>query len=150
MKYVAYGMFCPSTDDKLRVAIPKQVRTVLGGEEGQGVYVAPGTDGSLAIYTESAFSRLADRINEVSPTRQDMGFTRLFYARAQRPEIDSQGRIRIPQELATLARLQKEVVLLGVQDHMELWAVESWNSYLEEKQSHYDAIAEAALGHPES
>jgi MraZ protein len=145
------GCFARALDDKLRVAIPKQVRAVLGGEEGQGVYVAPGTDGSLAIYTETAFSRLAERLNEVSPTRQDVrAFTRLFYARAQRAEIDAQGRIRIPQELATLARLQKEVVLLGVQDHLELWAVESWNTYLEEKQTHYDAIAEAALGRPES
>jgi MraZ protein len=145
------GCFARALDDKLRVAIPKQVRAVLGGEEGQGVYVAPGTDGSLAIYTETAFSRLAERLNDVSPTRQDVrAFTRLFYARAQRAEIDGQGRIRIPQELATLARLQKEVVLLGVQDHLELWAVESWNTYLEEKQTHYDAIAEAALGGSES
>ena len=111
--------------------------------------MAPGTDESLALYTEEAFARLAERLAAISPTRQDVrAFTRLFYARAQRVELDGQGRVRIPQELAELARLEKEVVLLGVQDHLELWAVERWESYLAEKQTHYDEIAEAAFRGP--
>jgi MraZ protein len=69
----------------------------------------------------------------------------LFYARAQRAELDSQGRVRIPPELAELARLDKDVVLLGVQDHMEVWAAERWKAYLAEQQGHYDEIAEAAF-----
>ncbi len=48
--------------------------------------------------------------------------------------------------LAELAELQKEVVLLGVQDHLELWAAVRWEAYLAEKQAHYDDIAEAAFG----
>ena len=104
----------------------------------------------MAIYTEEAFARLAEHIQRASPTRQDVrAFTRLFYARAQRAELDGQGRVRIPQELAELARLDKEVVLLGVQDHLELWSAERWEAYLAEKQSHYDEIAEAAFGGPE-
>ncbi len=118
--------------------------------DGGGLYVAPGTDQSLAIYTEEAFARLAEHIQRASPTRQDVrAFTRLFYARAQRAELDGQGRVRIPQELADLARLDKEVVLLGVQDHLELWSAERWEAYLAEKQPHYDEIAEAAFGGPE-
>ena len=110
------------------------------------MYIAPGTDQSLALYTEEAFARLADRLAQASPTRQDVRtFNRLFYARAQRVELDSQGRVRIPPELAELARLDKEVVLLGVQDHMEIWAAERWKSYLAERQGHYDEIAEAAF-----
>jgi MraZ protein len=139
------GAFSRSIDDKLRVAIPKRLREALGDNE-LGVYIAPGTDQSLALYTEEAFARLADRLAQASPTRQDVRtFNRLFYARAQRVELDSQGRVRIPPELAELARLDREVVLLGVQDHVELWAAERWKSYLAERQSHYDEIAEAAF-----
>jgi DNA-binding transcriptional regulator/RsmH inhibitor MraZ len=47
--------------------------------------------------------------------------------------------------LAELARLGREVVLLGVQDHVEVWAADRWKSYLAEQQSHYDEIAEAAF-----
>jgi MraZ protein len=143
------GCFSRSIDDKLRVAIPIKVRAVLEGPEKGAVFVAPGTDGSLAIYAETAFSRLAERLAEASPTRQDVrAFTRLFYAQAQQVELDVQGRVRIPPELAAWAGLQKEVVLLGVQDHLELWAADRWAAYLAEKQPHYDRIAEAAFDPP--
>ena len=144
------GTFSRSIDEKLRVAIPKCLRAALKYPEGRWLYVAPGTDQSLALYTEEAFARLAEHLARASPTRQDVrAFTRLFYARAQRVELDGQGRVRIPQELADLARLKKEVVLLGVQDHLELWSAERWAAYLAEKQTHYDEIAEAAFGGPD-
>jgi MraZ protein len=140
------GSFSRSIDDKLRVAIPAKVRAALEGPKEGAIFVAPGTDGSLAIYAEEAFSRLAERLAEVSPTRQDVrAFTRLFYAQAQQVEVDAQGRVRIPPELAAWAGLQKDVVLLGVQDHLELWAADRWAAYLAERQPHYDRIAEAAF-----
>jgi MraZ protein len=141
------GTFSRSIDEKLRVAIPKRLRAGLGEPEGGGLYAAPGTDQSLALYPEAAFARLAEQLARSSPTRQDVrAFTRLFFARAQRLELDGQGRVRIPQELVDLARLEKEVVLLGVQDHLELWSAERWEAYLGEKQAHYDEMAEAAFG----
>lgn len=140
------GLFSRSIDDKLRVAIPKRLRGAFSPEDRQALYVAPGTDESLALYTEEAFARLADRLALASPTRQDVrSFNRLFYARAQRVELDAQGRLRVPAELAHLAHLEKEVVLLGVQDHIEVWAAERWKAYLDERQSHYDEIAETAF-----
>jgi MraZ protein len=140
------GTFGRSVDEKLRVAIPKGLREAIDGGPGCVLYVAPGTDGSLAVYTEKSFARLGERLTDVSPTQQNVrAFTRLFYARAQRVELDSQGRIRVPAELAELAGLGREAVLLGVQDHLELWAVERWRQYLAERQSHYDEIAEAAF-----
>lgn len=141
------GAFTRSIDDKLRVAIPKRLRVALECPQGGGLYVAPGTDASLVIYTEEEFGRLARRLAGSSPTKQHVrAFTRLFYARAQRVDVDRQGRIRIPTELAELARLGNEVVLLGVQDHLELWAADRWETYLAEKQPHYDEIAEGAFG----
>lgn len=143
------GTFSRSTDEKLRVAIPKRLRVAMHCSEATVLYIAPGTDQSLAIYTEETFSKLAERWAEVPPNREDVrAYTRLFFARAQRVEVDGQGRVRIPQELAQLARLEKEVVLLGVQDHLELWAAGRWQSYLAEKQPHYDQIAQSAFGGP--
>jgi MraZ protein len=144
------GAFCRSVDEKLRVAIPKRLREAFASasdKQSAAVYLAPGTDQSLALYSEEAFARLADRLGQASPTRQDVRtFTRLFYARAQRVELDAQGRVRIPPELAELAGLSKDVVLLGVQDHVEVWAADRWQSYLAQKQGHYDEIAETAFG----
>ena len=109
------GTFTRSIDEKLRVAIPKRLRESLECARGGCLFVAPGTDRSLAIYTEEAFEHVADRLSRASPTGQEVrAFTRLFYGRAQRVELDGQGRIRIPVELAELAELSKDAVLLGV------------------------------------
>ncbi len=116
------GTFNRTLDEKLRVAIPKPMRDALPCPPGGGVYVTPGTDGSLTLYTEAAFQSLGERLAQNPPTRQDVrAFSRLFYGQAQHADIDRQGRIRIPPELATLAKLQTEVVLVGVQDHVEIW-----------------------------
>ena len=140
------GTFTRALDEKLRVAVPKGFREVLETSPEKVVYVAPGTDGSLVIHTEESFQRLADRLSQASPTRQDVrAYTRLFYAQAQRVELDQQGRLRIPPPLATWAELGKEVVLLGVQDHLELWSAQRWQAYLAQKQPQYDQIAEAAF-----
>jgi MraZ protein len=139
------GTFARAIDEKQRIAIPKLVRSAWGEQAGM-LYVAPGTDGSLAIYTEAALARLADRLSAASPTSQDVrAFSRLFYARAQAAELDAQGRIRIPPELAQLAGLTNQAVLIGVQDHLELWDRARWEAYSAEKQSQYDQIAEAAF-----
>jgi len=141
------GSYGRVIDEKQRVAIPKRLREAMGLANGGILYVAPGTDESLALYTQSAFESLAGRLDQASPNRRDVrAFVRLFYARAQGVELDSQGRVRIPQDLATLARLEKDVVLLAVQDHLELWSAERWQAYLEEQQGHYDEFAETAFG----
>jgi len=143
------GAFSRSVDEKLRVAIPKRLRVALECAEGGSLYLAPGTDKSLALYPEEEFARLADRVKGMSPTRPDVrAFTRLFYTAAQRVELDGQGRIRIPQDLADWAGLANEAVLLGVQDHVELWCPKRWKHYQSEKQPHYDEIAETVFGSP--
>ncbi len=141
------GTYARSIDEKLRVALPKRLRETLGCPIGGNLFVAPGTDGSLAIYPEEAFARWGERLRAAPPTQKDVrAFTRLFYSQAQQVELDQQGRIRIPAELAALARLEKEAVLLGVQDHLELWAADQWKQYLAHQQARYDEIAEVALG----
>jgi MraZ protein len=140
------GTFSRALDDKQRLAIPKRLREAMECQTGGVLYIAPGTDRSLAIYNEQAFSRLAEKLALASPARQDVrAFLRLFYAQAQQVELDSQGRARIPTELASLAGLEKEIVLLGVQDHLEVWSAVHWQNYLSQKQPHYDEIAETAF-----
>jgi MraZ protein len=145
------GTFGRAVDEKLRVAIPKPLREALGALAKGVLYVTPGTDGSLALYTEEALAELARRLAQASPNATDVrAFSRLFYARAQAVELDSQGRVRIPPELATLAGLGKEAVLVGVLDHLELWDRSRWEQYVAQRQNEYDRIAEAAFEKPAS
>jgi MraZ protein len=143
------GSFIRTLDEKQRLALPKPIRDSLAEPAGIVFYVAPGTDGSLVLYPEDAFARLAEQLSVASPAGSNVrAFSRLFYARAQRVEMDRHGRLRIPGELAELASLTREVVLLGVRDHLELWDRAEWEGYLTGKQPQYDEIAESAFGAP--
>ncbi|MGD9723431.1 MAG: division/cell wall cluster transcriptional repressor MraZ [Pirellulales bacterium] len=145
------GTFSRAVDEKLRIAIPKTLRDALGSSAKGVLYVAPGTDGSLALYTEDALADLANRLSQASPNAQDVrAYSRLFYARAQAVELDGQGRVRIPPELAQWAGLEKEAVLIGVQNHLELWDRSRWEQYLATRQSQFDQIAESAFEFPAS
>lgn len=141
------GTFQRVLDEKLRIAIPKRLRNTESASNGV-FYIAPGTDGSLFIYPEEAFARLSRRLASAPPTQQDVrAFSRLFYAQAELAELDRQGRLRVPPRLAEMARLGKDVVMLGVQDHFELWDRQRWETYREKQAEHYDTIAEAAFDH---
>jgi MraZ protein len=140
------GTFARAVDDKLRIAIPKQFRTSLAGSAAGPIYLAPGTDGSIGIYSEAAFETLTKRLEQASPAAQEVrAFVRLFYARAQAVELDSQGRVRLPTELAQLASITKDAVLVGVGDHLELWNRETWETYISSTKGRFDELAESAL-----
>jgi MraZ protein len=142
------GTFLRAIDQKQRIALPKRIREELTRGNSAPLYIAFGTDSSLALYTEDIFASMAARLAAASPAEQDVrAFSRLFYSQAQRVELDAQGRIRIPTELAALAHLESDAVLLGVSDHVEIWDRARWEQYLADQQSRYDEIAEAAFRH---
>jgi MraZ protein len=138
------GTWPRSLDDKGRLVVPKRVRESLGQNVGE-LFVAQGTEKSLTLYTPESFERLAQRYSEKSGARADIrGFMRLFYARAERLDVDSQGRIRIPDRLKSFAGLDREVVLLGVNDHLELWDTAHWEDYVASLNPQFDDIATLA------
>lgn len=140
------GTYQRVLDDKLRLPIPKPCRATATEGAAPVMYITVGTDGSLALYPENTFVRLAERLAASSPTGQDVrAFSRLFYAQAQRIELDAQSRARIPAELVKLAGLKRDVVLLGVGDHLEIWDQAAWESYFNDKQPQFDKLAELAF-----
>ena len=142
------GTYERALDDKQRLALPKRFRDTLGAD-GQTLFLTPGTDGSLSLFPGPAFARMADKLATQSPTAQDVrAFGRLLYAQTQSVELDGQGRLRVPPELARLAELGREVVLVGVGDHIELWDKSRWEAWLATQQPRYDQLAERAFGSP--
>ena len=137
------GTYTRTLDEKNRIAIPKPLRDDFGENPLKTLYVAPGTDGSLSLYTASAFEELARLFATTSGAKANVrNYLRLFYARAQKVEVDAQGRVRIPDRLAELAGLKREVVLIGVHDHVELWDAERWEEFLQKYSAEFDSLAE--------
>lgn len=147
---VLTGTYDRTLDEKLRLAVPKSFRDALSKEEQ--LVLTPGTDGSLSLFTSATFEAMAQQLAERSPNGQDVrAFSRLLYSQSHSLEIDSQGRIRLPAELAKLANLSGEVALVGVGDRIELWNKRRWDEYLAELQPRYDQLAETAfVGRPQA
>lgn len=140
------GTYPRNLDNKRRLAIPKRLRDEFGEGEIGSLYIAPGTDRSLAVYSPVGFENLAHRLAETPSTRTDVRtYLRLFYSRAEKVDLDNQGRIRIPDRLAEFAQLNREVVLLGVHDHAEIWDTGIWEAYLEKHNADFDEVAAKAF-----
>lgn len=140
------GTYARSLDDKFRLAVPKQLSDQFGEVDLRNFCIAPGTQRSLSIYSPAGFERLARKVARQSSNRVEVqNYKRLFYARAERVELDAQGRIRIPERLVKFAGLQRDVVLLGVHDHAEVWDTTLWESFLSQNGPAFDDMASQAF-----
>lgn len=136
------GTYLRTLDDKRRIAVPKRLRDDFGDPDLKELFVAPGTDHSLVIYSATGFEALAQRLAGKS---SQQNYLRLFYSSAERADVDSQGRIRIPDRLADHAHLTRDAYLLGVQDHLELWDKATWDEFSSKLSAEFDQLAQAAF-----
>jgi len=138
------GTHACTLDDKKRLGLPKRVREQLGQPES--LFVTPGPDQSLWIYTKAGLEQLATKLDQTPATDVDARvFRRLYFARTEAVNLDRTGRILIPDRLIQFAGLQHEVVLIGVRDHHELWDAQRWQQYLADHATRFDAVAERAF-----
>jgi MraZ protein len=131
-------------DDKKRLALPKRLREQLG--DPPTLFVTPGPDQCLWVYTQDGLERLAEKLDR-SPAADAEArvFRRLYFAQTEAVDVDRSGRVLIPERLVQFAGLQHEVVLIGVRDHLELWDAGRWQQYLTANASRFDAVAEGAF-----
>jgi len=131
-------------DDKNRLVLPKRVRDLLGQPEV--LFVTPGPDRSLWLYTQTDLERLAEKLDQSPATDAEARvFRRLYFAQAESVDIDRNGRILLPDRLLQFADLKQEVVLIGVRDHLEVWDGIRWRDYVEQHAPRFDAVAENAF-----
>lgn len=138
------GSYPRTLDDKKRVTLPKRVREELG--EPETLYVTPGPDQCLWLYTQSGLESLAEKLDQSPATdAESRVFRRLYFAQVEAADLDRAGRILISDRLIQFASLEHEVVLIGVRDHLELWEARRWQQYLSQNAPRFDAVAEGAF-----
>jgi MraZ protein len=131
-------------DDKKRMALPKRVRELL--QEPTTLFVTPGPDQSLWLYTQAGLEELSLKLDQTPATDAEARvFRRLYFAQTEAVDVDRSGRILIPDRLVQFAGMKHEVVLIGVRDHLELWDAERWQEYLTANAPRFDAVAESAF-----
>jgi len=120
-----FGEFEYKIDEKGRVPIPPRFRSQLK----EGVVLTPGIEKCVDVYSLSEWKKLADTLTTGSITRSKLRrLNRAIFATAFRLNIDGQGRIALPTLLRQYAGIEGRVVIAGVNNRLELWNKERWES----------------------
>jgi len=136
-----YGAHEHTVDDKNRVTLPAKFRDAFGGE----VVLAKGIDRNIDVYPRPSWEASMSRIAELDPlTREAREMKRYFFAAAAAAELDKQGRVVIPADLATHAGIGKDVVVAGVHDHVEIWDRAQWADHVSTIEGSVGDVAERA------
>lgn len=137
--YMFFGTYYHNLDAKGRLVIPSKFRQA----SGTFLYIMQGFEGTLEIYLEHEFTALAEKLNGYSMLNKDArDFARLRLSSVVEVEIDDHGRIAIPKSVLTRYRINREVVIVGVQDHLEVWNLTAWETFTSESSDQLAAIAD--------
>ena len=138
------GQYTHTIDDKNRVSLPAKFRAILGKK----LILTPGLDKCLFLFTEAEWKKVSSKLSENSSLLSaDMrSFTRFMYGGASEAEVDSIGRILIPDFLKERSGLGSKAVLIGVQNRVEIWNESSWVKYKADVERSADELAEKLSG----
>lgn len=133
------GEYQHSVDDKGRLIIPAKFRDALGPD----FIITRGLDNCLFVYPRSEWTVLEQKLKALPLMKSDArAFTRFFFSGATECELDKQGRVNIPNTLREYAKLDKDCVVLGVSNRVEIWCKEVWEGYFQQSEQSFNEIAE--------
>ena len=133
------GEYHHNIDEKGRLIIPSKFREDIGNS----FIVTKGLDGCLFVYSLVEWEKIVAKLRRLPFTKKDARtFMRFFLASATATEFDKQGRINLVNSLIEYANLKKECVIIGVNDRLEIWALDKYNSLMEDNLEQLDEISE--------
>ena len=133
------GEYKNTVDPKKRLYFPSKLRKELGKK----LVITRGLDNCLFVYPLKEWQKIAEKISDLPLGQSDTrGFNRFFLSGAVEVEVDSVGRILVPDFLKDFAALGSKTVLAGVHDRVEIWDEKKWDDYKRRIEGQADALAE--------
>src|SRR3989339_1579608 len=133
------GEYSHNIDDKGRLALPVKFRHDLDG----GAVITRGLDNCLFLYTKREWEKLAEKLAALPLSQSNSrAFARLMLAGAMDVDMDSQGRVLLPEYLREYAGLKKETVVVGLFNRLEIWDRTVWEKYRTKTEKQAEQIAE--------
>jgi MraZ protein len=123
------GTSYPKLDDKFRLILPAKFRDRLAG----GVVLTKGQENCLVLLTAAEFEARSAYVSGTAPigSRQRRGLNRHYFNLADEQIPDGQGRILVNLGLREWAELSRDLVVVGVGKHIEIWNPEKYNAFME-------------------
>jgi MraZ protein len=137
---VFLGEYSHSLDQKGRVVMPSKFRTELD----EGCVVTKGQERCIYVFPMERWGEESSKVLRLPRTdRRARDISRSFFASASDQALDRQGRVQIPEALRRYAGLEKDLTVVGVADHIEVWATDTWQTVVAEADEYYAVIEEA-------
>lgn len=136
-----------SVDAKGRVSIPSKMRRNISPEANSTFVVTRGLEKCLYGYPLDEWRKLEASIKALNQTSEEDRFSmRMLLQYSEELTLDGQFRILIPRSLLDYAEIKKEVYIIGVLDHIELWDPANFKRYIDSMKKSYENVAESVLG----
>ena len=137
--FMFMGEYHHSIDDKGRLIIPAKFRAELGDK----FIITRGIENCLFAYPVERWETIVHKLESLPFTKKDArNFTRFFLSGATVAEFDKQGRINITSPLINYASIEKDCVIIGTGDRLEIWAKDAWNNFFDSASINMSDIAE--------
>ncbi|RNC29520.1 MAG: Transcriptional regulator MraZ [Candidatus Dichloromethanomonas elyunquensis] len=136
------GEFLHIIDSKGRLIIPAKFREILG----ERFIATKGLDNCLFLYPQEEWHTFEEKLKKLPVSQPNArAFVRFFFSGAAECEFDKQGRILLPATLREYAFLEKDVVVVGVMNRIEIWDAAKWKEYSTQAESNYEKAAESLV-----
>jgi MraZ protein len=136
------GSFTYTADSKGRINIPAKMRKNLLPEANNSFVITRGFEQCIFVYPQDEWMKREAEIGKLMQTDPSHRyFTRMLLQYATDAELDGQSRIVLPKELLQYAKIENEVLILGVFDRIEVWNPEEYKKYLDGQQEDYLTVA---------
>ena len=133
------GTYTPKLDDKGRLFLPAKFRDRLA----EGLVVTQGQDKCLVVWPTDVFDAEAERVaSRPMTSRAARRYQRILFAGGDESAPDKQGRVGIPSHLREYAGLERDVVVIGVRDRLEIWNPTSWAEFQAEAEEEFADLDE--------
>ncbi|MCW2785716.1 MAG: MraZ protein [Marmoricola sp.] len=133
------GTFKPKLDDKGRLFLPAKFREAMG----DGLVITRGQDRSIDLRTRADFEVFAEKFQNASQTDARLrAYGRMLFALASDQVPDKQGRITVTPELREYSAIERDCVVIGIYNRIEIWEPASWAAYTAAQETAFSDVQE--------
>jgi MraZ protein len=137
-KFMLIGNYTHILDNKNRVSVPAKWRMDLG----ENVVITSGLDGSLFLFSNDEWQKNAEKLSSFGYLDKDSrAFARYIMTNAFEMEVDSHGRVLIPESLVKSANLSAKIVLAGAFNRVEIWNTDKYSEVMQSLNANAESLA---------
>ena len=133
-----FGSYQHTLDAKGRMTIPSRMKD----EVGSILFIMKGFDGCISVYKEEDFQNKMNELKKLPFNQLDSrDYIRAELSSVVDLEVDDVGRVLLPKKVLQSYNIGKKIMIVGMLDHFEIWDLDAWNDYIDEKNKQYEEKA---------